>query len=451
MDNLNSAYRALPERPCLIRQHFLQWDGEVRMKQILIIDETPLFREYLKFKLEDNNIEVSLGINAMDGIAKMRNLAPDLIILDYHLGRQGFMEVLKQKKKSPNTINTPVIIVAQHINQKRLIELVPYNVKKVFTKPIKIDALFTTLSEILGIHFNIDESPGIVEVHVNDSIIFVEIAKGLNRDKLDLLRFKIIELIDLYDIRTPKVIVMLSDIKLGFADAPNMQKLIETIIHSSRAKLRFIRILTIDDFVRQFITGKKEYAEIEVVTNLQFAMDGLLADMDRTMDSSGNKAELIGDKILQAKTLEDGEAVALKFDAETKKTSFELMKETVQNLRIAVTDDDIVIQEMIKNIFEKSGAMVNTYSNGQEFLDIIGAEDFDLVFLDLNMPMVDGFEVLKVLQARDVNYPVIVLSAVTQRDTILKAFQMGIKSYLVKPLKPEDIFKKSIEILKANF
>ena len=416
------------------------------MKQILIIDETPLFREYLKTKLEENSIEVSVGIGVMDGISKMRNVAPDLIILDYHLGRQGFMEVLKQKKASPNTVNTPVIILAQHIDQKRLIELIPYNVKKVFTKPVKIDALFTTLSEILGVSFAIDESPGIVEVHVNDSIIFIEIAKGLNRDKLDLLRFKITELIELYDIRLPRVIIMLSDIKLGFADAPNMQKLLETVLQASRAKLRYVRILTNDGFVRQFIQGKKEYEEIEVVDNLQHAVDGLLTEVD-----TGKKAEIIGDKILQAKQCDDGEAMALKFDAEAKEAGLEMMRETVQNLRIAVIDDDFVILEMLKNIFQKAGAVVSVYSSGKDFLSLTGNDDFDLAFLDLNMPEMDGFEVLGVLKTRDTRYPVIILSAVSQRDIILKAFQMGIKSYLVKPLKPEDIFRKSIEILKANF
>lgn len=416
------------------------------MKQILIIDETPQFRDYLKIKLEENGTEASIGISVMDGISKMRNMAPDLIILDYHLGRQGFMEVLRQKKASPNTVNTPVIILAQHIDQKRLLELLPYSVKKVFTKPVKIDALFTTVSEILGIPFNIDESPGIVEVHVNDNIIFIEIAKGLNRDKLDLLRFKITELIDLYDIRVPRVIVMLSDIKLGFADAPNMQKLLETVLQASKAKLRFVRILTNDNFVRQFIKGKKEYEEIEVVTNLHYAVDGLLTEID-----TGKKAEIIGDKILQAKQRDDGEAMALKFDAEAREASFELMKSTVQDLRIAVIDDDFIIQEMLKNIFQESGAMVSTYSNGKEFLTLAGLVDFDLAFLDLNMPVMDGFEVLEALQARNAAYPIIVLSAVSQRETILRAFQMGIKSYLVKPLKPEDIFRKSIEILKANF
>ena len=421
------------------------------MKQVLIIDESPLFREYLSVKLEDNGVEVNVGINAMDGISKMRNMAPDLIIMDYHLGRQGFMEVLRQKKIDLNTVNIPVIILAQHIDQKRLIELVPYNVKKVFTKPVKIDALFVTLSELLGIPFNIDESPGIVEVHVNDSIIFIEIAQGLNRDKLDLLRFKIVELIDLYEIRVPKVIIMLSDIKLGFADAPNMQKLLETVLQASHAKLRYVRVLTKDDFVRQFIRGQKEYSDIEVVTNLQYAMDGLLAELDRGADYAEKTAELIGDRILQASNKEDGESMVLKFDAEAKNVSLELMKEAVQNLRIAVIDDDFVIQELIKNTFQKVEATVYAYSDGGEFLAAVDKEDFDLAFLDLNMPKIDGFEVLKALQSRNIRYPVIVLSAVIQRETVIRAFQMGIKSYLVKPLKPEDIFKKSLEILKANF
>jgi DNA-binding response OmpR family regulator len=420
------------------------------MKQVLIIDESPLFREYLRLKLVENEIEVGAGINAMDGISKMRNGTPDLIILDYNLSKQGFMEVLKQKKTNPNTVNVPVVIMAQHIDQKRLIELVPYNVKKVFTKPVKIDALFVTLGELLKVPFSIDESPGIVEVHVNDDIIFIEIAHGLNRDKLDLLRFKIIELIELYQIKVPKVIVMLSDIKLSFADGPNMQKLLETVLRSSQVKLRHIRLLTKDDFARQFIEGQKEYSDIEVVTNLQYAIDGLLAGISGE-DTGKEKAEIIGDRLLVADASAGEEAMALKFYAEGKNASLDDLKESLQNLCIAAIDDDLIIQELIKNTFAASGAVIKTYSDGSEFLADMDTETFDLAFLDLMMPKVDGFEVLKALQSRNLRYPIIVLSAITQRETVIKAFQMGIKSYLVKPLKPVDIFKKSMEILKANF
>jgi len=421
------------------------------MKQILIIDESSLFRDYLRQKLEENGVEVSIGISVVDGVSKMRKLVPDLVIMDYHLSRQGIMEILKQKKADPNTVNIPVIILAQHIDQRQLIELVSYNVKKIFNKPVKADALFVTLSELLGIPFNIDESPGIVEVHVNDNIIFVEIAQGLNRDKMDLLRFKIMELINLYEIKVPRVIVMLSNIKLSFADAPNMEKLLNTVIQASRTKHRYIRVLTMDDFVHQFIKGQKEYEDIEVVSNLQFAVNDLLSGIDSGADQSEKKAEIIGDKILQAMNRNDPEAMVLKFDAEAKSAAYELMKDSLRDLRIAVIDDDFVIQELIKTTFRKTGSTVFTFSSGEEYLSIVDTEDFDLAFLDINMPKANGFDVLRALQSRNIKYPIIALSAVLQRETMLKAVQMGVKSYLIKPLKAEDIFKKSVEILKANF
>jgi len=420
------------------------------MKHILIIDESSLFRDYLRMKLEENGLEVTIAISTVDGASKMRNIVPDLIIMDYHLSRQGIMEILKQKKADPNTVGIPAIIMAQHIDQRRLIELVSYNVKKVFNKPVKVDALFATLSELLGIPFSVDESPGIVEVHVNDNIIFIEIAQGLNRDKLDVLRFKIIELINLYEIKVPRVIVMLSDIKLGFADAPNMQKLLDTVIQASKTRLRYIRLLTRDTFARQFIKGQKEYEDIEVVSNLQYAVNDLLSGIDGTAQSE-QKAEMIGDRILQAQSREDTEAMVLKFDAEAKSASFELMKDSLQDLRIAVIDDDAAVQELIRTTFRKTASVVTSFPSGEEYLAVVDSEEFDLAFLDLNIPGTGGFTVLKALQSRHIKYPIIALCAVLQRDTMIKAVQMGVKSYLVKPLNAKDIFKKSVEILKANF
>ncbi len=427
------------------------------MKHILVIDESPLLREYLRAKLAENDLEVTVAINGLDGITKIRNIMPDLVILDYHLSRQSCLEVLKEKKKDPNTAAIPVVVTAQKIDQKRIIELVPYNVKKVFSKPIRIDALFQTLSELLGTTFDIDETPCIIEAHVNDDIVFIEIAQGLNREKLDLLRYKIIELIDLYEIRVPKVIVMLSNLKLSFADAPNMQKLIDTVLKASKAKPRLVRILTNDEFARKFIRGKKEYEEIEVVSNLQFALDGLLSELDPSMEFGSKKAEIIGDRVLQAEESLQGETVQLKFEHEGKKKPMDIkevieeMKESAKNIRIAAVDDDFVIQELLRSTFEAIGATVTTFSDGEEYLAVAGKEEFDLLFLDLMMPKVNGFEVLKELKHRDINQAVIVLSAVTQREAVVKAFQAGIKSYMSKPLKPQDILKKSMEILRPNF
>jgi DNA-binding response OmpR family regulator len=421
------------------------------MKQILIIDESPLVREYLRLKLDvENIIEVITAINALDGISKIRTQVPDLIIMDYHLKKAGCLEVLKQKKESPNTVNTPVIIMAQHIDQSRIIKLLPYNVKKVFTKPIKIDALCTTITEILGIPFDIDESPGIVEVHVNDNIIFVEIAQGLNRDKMDLLHFKIQELIALYRIRLPKIIVMLSDITLGFADGLNIQKLLKVILESSGVEKQNLRILTKDAFLRKFIEGQKEYDDIEVVSNLQYAIEGLIDEFADPAEYEGKEAELIEKKVLSADTRTHGETIQLRFKAEAKSNRKDI-KDLMRNLKIAAVDDDFMTQELIKFTFKSAGSSVKIYSDGDEFLADGKAEHFDLIFLDLLMPKVDGFSVLRALKTGGIYRPIIVLSAVSQRNTVIRAFQMGIKSYLIKPLTPDDIFANAMEILRSSF
>jgi DNA-binding response OmpR family regulator len=417
------------------------------VKQVLIIDESPFFREYLRKKLTENQLDVTIAVNGLDGITKARSLAPDIIIMDYHLGRQGCTEVLKQKRENPNTALIPVIILARQIDQEKIIELVPYNVKKVFTKPVKIDALFAAISAILGVEFAIDESPGIVEVHVNDDIIFVEIAQGLNRDKLDLLGFKIVELMELYQIRLPKVIVMLSDIRLNFADGPNLRKLLETILSSSRVRKRYVRILTRDGFTRNFIESQKEYEDIEVVSSLQYAIDGLLSDLDDSMEYAEKKAEIIGDKLLSAESAE-GESMQLRFKSENR-ISPENIQETFGGLRIAAVDDDFIIRELVKKTF--SMAEVTAFPDGREFVRALENSRFDIVFLDLMMPKMDGFAVLRELKEKNLSMPVIVLSAVNQRETVIRAFQMGVKSYIAKPLKPEDLFKKSVEILRVNF
>lgn len=423
------------------------------MKHVLVIEESPLLREYLRIKLVEQGVEASVAINGLDGMSKMRSIMPDLVVLDYHLNRQTCLEVLEEKKKNPNTAGIPVIVTAQKIDQKRIIELVNYNVKKVFTKPIRIDAFFKTLSELLGTEFQIDSTPCIVEAHVNDNIIFVEIAQGLNREKMDLLRFKIVELLDLYEIKTPKVIVMMSDLQLSYSDAPNLQKLIDIILQASHAKHRDVRILTKDDFIRNYIKERKDISDIDVLGNLQYALDGLLAELDPRMEFGVKKAEIIGARVLSSTADADRtETVQLKFDAEAKVApDFDQIKEEGKNLKIAAVDDDFVIQELLKTTFAGIGASVTTFSDGAEYLATVDKEDFDLVFLDLIMPKIGGFEVLTALKERKIEQSIIVLSAVTRRDAVVQAFQSGVKSYLVKPLKPEAILRKAIEILRPNF
>lgn len=421
---------------------------------VLIIDESDLFRDYLKARLARAGLEADAAIDGLDGVSKMRNDPPDLIIMDYHLTRKSCKEVLEEKARNPNTAAIPVVLTAQKIDKNRLLELVQYNIRKVFMKPIKMDAFFQIITEITGARFEVDKTPCILEAHVNDNIVFVELAKGINREKVDLLRFKIRELLDLYAIQKPRVLLMLSDMELSFVDGPNLEILLETVSQSSRAKARNIKVLTNSVFVKEFVAGRPEFSEIEVVNNLTYALDGLVADAVLGADEPDHKVSLINDRILSSQgRASGGESIEMRFEAENTKPKISMAtaRNLGEGLEIAVVDDDFVIQELLKTTFEAINAKVNTYSNGREFLTAVRSRVFDLVFLDLRMPEVDGFGVLAELKAQDLEMPIIVLSAVTQRESVVKAFQAGVKSYLVKPLKPEHILRKTLEILKANF
>lgn len=118
---------------------------------------------------------------------------------------------------------------------------------------------------------------------------------------------------------------------------------------------------------------------------------------------------------------------------------------------IVVVDDDMVIQELIKTAFEETGVTVTAYDDGEEFMADPGALESDLVFLDLMMPKKDGFSVLNELNGKPSLPPVIVLSAISQREAVIKAMKLGVKSYLIKPLKPDHVLRKAAEVLGSNF
>lgn len=425
----------------------------MKRKTILIVDESDLFRDYLKSRLTQFNLEVETAINGLDGTAKIRNTLPDAVILDYHLSRKTCKEVLEEKSRNPNAAGIPVILTAQKIDKNRLLEMMSFNIKKVFMKPIKIDALYQILSEILGVQFEIDTTPCVIEAHVNDSVLFIEIAQGMNREKIELLRFKIAELLELYGITHPRVLIMISDMELSFVDGPNLEVLLDTVLSASRARNRHLKILTRSSFVRAFVQGRTSYADIEVVDDLRKAMDGLLAEAGG-LDSEAQKGAVISERILSATHLETKqESVEMRFEAEGKKSfSMDSLRETGKGLDIAVVDDDFVIQELIKTTFGAISANVTTFSDGKSFLEAMRAgKNFDQVFLDILMPGISGFDVLDGLRADKIEVPVIILSALGQKEAVLKAFQKGVKSYLIKPLKPEQILRKTLENLKANF
>jgi len=425
---------------------------EKKVKKILIVDESSLFRDYLAKKLE-SSFEVVQGSSGLDAIVKMRNEVPDLVIMEYYLSRKSCMEVLQEKKEDPNTAPIPVIIVSGKLDADAIKELAQHGIKKIFTKPIKLDVLLNTVGEIFNVSVDIDETPCIIEAHFNDEIMFLEIAQGLNTEKIELLKYKISELLQLYDVKAPRVLIMLSSIELTEKDSKKLELLLMTVLETGRTKGKFIKILTNSPFVREFVTSRPEFSDIGVTDNLNSAMDDLLG----LKPDSYAHDEVVQDKLLRTTTPRNGgeqkESFQLRFEDEKKVSPMEKLESIgSRQVSIAIVDDDLVIRELVKTIFSETDWETVVYENGKEFVADTGKRKFDLVFLDLMMPEMNGFQVLQYLREKKIEFPIIVFSALSHKERVVKAVVgCGVHSYLIKPLKPEQVMQKAVEILGRNF
>ena len=106
--------------------------------------------------------------------------------------------------------------------------------------------------------------------------------------------------------------------------------------------------------------------------------------------------------------------------------------------RILIADDEEGIRESLNLILGDEYEL--TFANdGEETLNKLDSEEFDLTLLDIKMPKVDGLEVLKRLQASGGSVPVLVLTAYQSVELAKEAVKLGALDYLPKPFEREQI------------
>ena len=110
-------------------------------------------------------------------------------------------------------------------------------------------------------------------------------------------------------------------------------------------------------------------------------------------------------------------------------------------LKILVCDDERHIVRLIQVNLERQGYTVVTAYDGKEGLEKIRAEKPNLVVLDVMMPYMDGFEVLKTLrrEPETENLPVIMLTAKAQDKDVFEGYHYGADMYLTKPFNPMEL------------
>ncbi len=129
------------------------------------------------------------------------------------------------------------------------------------------------------------------------------------------------------------------------------------------------------------------------------------------------------------------------------------MQETLANSQvlrsILLVDDDVELCSLMTDFFAQNGFALKTVHDGRTGLKQAIEGHFDLVILDVMLPVLDGFEVLHQLRKRS-NIPVIMLTARTQKSDRIAGLDAGADDYLPKPFGPDELISRIRAVLRRT-
>lgn len=125
-----------------------------------------------------------------------------------------------------------------------------------------------------------------------------------------------------------------------------------------------------------------------------------------------------------------------------------------QPTRILVADDDVSVRSLIRVLLESEGYSVLEAGDGREALEMIAVQDPDVLILDVGMPHIDGFGVLRKLQSAEGQEKkkarVLLLTGKVEEEDYLRGWSLGADAYLSKPFEPQALVGTIEEVLSLT-
>jgi len=116
-----------------------------------------------------------------------------------------------------------------------------------------------------------------------------------------------------------------------------------------------------------------------------------------------------------------------------------------------VIDDSPTLRKLLRHYLNKKGYTVRVAYNGRVGLECISEEVFDLIILDMKMPVMDGAKVLEELkEMEDFETPILILSASKEEQSKATGISLGASYYMTKPFKPPEVISRIEEIFKEQ-
>jgi signal transduction histidine kinase/ActR/RegA family two-component response regulator len=127
--------------------------------------------------------------------------------------------------------------------------------------------------------------------------------------------------------------------------------------------------------------------------------------------------------------------------------------EGVNNLRVLIAEDNLVNVMLMKKLFSKWGITPTIAENGERAIEMVQYGNFDIILMDLQMPVMNGFdaatEIRKMRDPKKANVPIIALTASALFDIKERVFNSGMNDYVSKPFKPDELKEKMQNLVET--
>jgi CheY-like chemotaxis protein len=128
-------------------------------------------------------------------------------------------------------------------------------------------------------------------------------------------------------------------------------------------------------------------------------------------------------------------------------TRHSLLDSEKRNIKILLAEDNPVNQKLALKLFEKFGYKADPVNNGIEAIEVLKKNHYDIVFMDVQMPEMDGFEATTIIRNPDsgvlnYNLPIIAMTAHAMKGDEQKCIDLGMNDYISKPIEPQILLEK---------
>lgn len=114
---------------------------------------------------------------------------------------------------------------------------------------------------------------------------------------------------------------------------------------------------------------------------------------------------------------------------------------TNSSLHILVVEDNKINQMVTQKVIERHKHTCKLVDNGYDAIEIVQKEKFDAILMDINMPVIDGYETARMIRNLGINIPIIALTAFDKNEVLKQSVEVGIDDVVIKPFSPTELFE----------